>query len=136
MATPETEAGSRPLAQAARAWLGDALELAHVRLALLGVEASEHALDLARGLAWMMAAALLLPAALVCLLVLLTVLLWDTQRVLALALASGVLMATGAAAAWVGWQRLRGVAWFAASRAELARDVERLRGGRDAASQG
>lgn len=133
MATPGPGAGPEPLAQAARGWLRDALELARVRLALLGVEAGEHALAWARALAWLLAAALLLPVGLVCLLVLLTVLLWESHRVLALALASGVLLAIGVAAAWIGWHGLRGVTWFAASRAELARDVERLRGGRDAA---
>ena len=136
MVTPGPGAGPEPLAHAARGWLRDALELARVRLALLGVEAGEHALELARALAWLLAAALLLPAALVCLLVLLTVLLWESQRVLALALAAGVLLVAGGAAAWLGWQGLRGVGWFAASRAELARDVERLRGGRNAPPRG
>lgn len=131
MATSAPGGAPEPLWQAARGWLRDALELARVRLALLGVEAGEHALAVAQGMAWMLAAAVLLPAALTALLVLLTVLLWESHRVLALALASGVLLASGALAAWIGWQGLRRVTWFAASRAELARDVERLRGRRD-----
>jgi uncharacterized membrane protein YqjE len=131
MAMPGDDAGSRaePLLAAARGWLRDALELARVRLALLGVEASEHALALGTSLALLLAAAVLLSAALVSLLVLVTVLLWESQRVLALALSCGTLLGAGAAAAWAGLRRLRAVSWFEASRAELARDVERLRGG-------
>lgn len=127
MTTPGSGAGPQSLWQAARGWLHDALQLARVRLELLGVEAGEHALALGRGLALLMAAALLLPLALVGALVLLTVLLWETQRVLALALATGVLLAAGGVAAWAGWRTLRAITWFAASRAELARDAERLR---------
>ncbi|MCS6811809.1 MAG: phage holin family protein [Tepidimonas sp.] len=128
IASSGPEASPPPLWRAAHVWLRDALELARVRLALLGVEAGEHALALARGLALLLAAAVLLPAGLMALLVLLTVLLWESHRVLALALAAGVLLAAGAVAAWLGWRGLCAVGWFAASRAELARDVERLRG--------
>jgi uncharacterized membrane protein YqjE len=113
---------------AARGWLHDAVELLHVRLSLLGVEAQEHALDAALALAAMLAAAILVSLGLGFLAILLTVVLWDSYRVLVLAI-FGVSFLTGGALvlAWAlrGLRRMR---WFAASIEELGRDVERLRG--------
>jgi len=111
-----------------RGWLHDGTELLRVRLALLGTEAAEHGLDLTQSIAWAVAAAVLLSLGLGFAAVLLTVLLWDSHRVLALALFSGVFLTLGAVMALAARRRLAGVRWFEASAAELARDAERLRG--------
>ena len=121
-------AASRSLWSAARAWLHDAAELLRVRVALLGVEAREHALDVAEGLAAAVAAALLLVLGLGFLAVLLTVLLWDEHRLLALALFSVVFLTLGGVALLWARRRLLGIRWFVASTSELSRDLERLRG--------
>jgi len=99
-----------------------------VRLSLLGVEAQEHALDVVQALAAMLAAAILLSLGLGFLAILLTVVLWDSHRVLALAF-FGVSFLTGGALV-LSWavRRLQRTRWFAASIEELARDAERLRG--------
>lgn len=112
----------------ARGWLHDGTELVRVRLALLGTEAAEHALDLSQAIAWAVAAAVLLSLGLGFAAVLLTVLLWDTHRVLALALFTAVFLTLGGVLAVAARRRLAGVRWFEASAGELARDAERLRG--------
>jgi uncharacterized membrane protein YqjE len=113
---------------AARGWLHDTAELLRVRLSLLGVEAQEHALDVVQALAAMLAAAILLSLGLGFLAILLTVVLWDSHRVLVLAF-FGVSFLTGGALmlAWAV-RRLQRTRWFEASIEELARDAERLRG--------
>lgn len=121
-------AASESLWTATRGWLRDAAELLRVRLALLGVEAGGHALDVAEALAAAVAAAVLLSLGLGFLAVLLTVLLWDSHRLLALTLFTAVFLTLGGVALAWARRRLRGVRWFAASAAELARDVERLHG--------
>ena len=108
--------------------LRERLALLGVRLALLGVEAREHALDVAEGLAATVAAALLLVLGSGFLAVLLTVLLWESHRLLALALFSAVFLTLGVVALLWARRRLLGIRWFAASMSELDRDVERLRG--------
>lgn len=130
----QTDATREPLWSASRGWLRDAAELLRVRLALLGVEAGAHALDVAQALAAAVAAAVLLCLGLGFLAVLLTVLLWEGQRVLALALFAAVFLTLGAVALLWARRRLLGVRWFAASAAELQRDVQRLRGDRDGAA--
>ncbi|MCX7693243.1 phage holin family protein [Tepidimonas taiwanensis] len=124
-------AASTTLWGAARGALNDAAALLRVRLELLGVEAAEHALDVAQALGAAVAAAVLLSLGLGFLAVLLTVLWWDGHRLLALALFATVFLTLGAVALVWARARLRAVRWFAASAAELARDVERLRGGAD-----
>jgi uncharacterized membrane protein YqjE len=61
--------------------------------------------------------------------VLLTVLLWDSHRLLALAVLAALLLALGGVAAVVARRTLAAIQWFEASRTELARDVDRLRHG-------
>lgn len=121
-------AATESLFAGARGWLKDAAELLRVRLDLLGAEAGGHALDLVQAVAWAVAAALLLVLGLGFLVVLLTVLLWDSHRLLALAVATAVFLALGVVALAAARKRLLGIRWFEASQAELVRDVERLRG--------
>ncbi|WP_236640278.1 phage holin family protein [Tepidimonas charontis] len=116
------------LLQGVRGGLRDAVELLRVRLALLGTEAAAHALDVAQALAWAVAAAVLLALGLGFLAVLLTVALWDSHRLLALAVFSTLFLGGGAAALWLARRTLGSVHWFEASVTELARDGERLRG--------
>jgi uncharacterized membrane protein YqjE len=107
--------------------LRDGLELVRVRLALLGVEAQDHAQAVVMSLCLGLAATLLLCLGLGFLAVLLTVLWWEGQRTLALALFSAVFLTLGAVAAWAAWRGLsRQSPWFASSTRELARDVEKL----------
>lgn len=114
--------------QGLKGTLRDGLELAQVRLTLLSVEAQDHA----RAVLWSfwlgLAAALLLCIGLGFLAVLLTVLWWEGQRTLALALFAGVFLTLGSVAAWAAWRGIRRQSpWFASSARELARDVERLK---------
>lgn len=117
-----------PLATSLRGWLRDGVQLLRVRLELLGVEAQEHALDAIGLLVGGVAAAMLLGAGLVFLSVLLTVLLWDSQRVLVLAVLATLFLTLGAVALWwtrVQWRAM--VGWFSASVGELRQDEERLK---------
>lgn len=107
--------------------LRDGLELVRVRLALLGVEAQDHAQAVVVSLCLGLAATLLLCLGLGFLAALLTVLWWEGQRTLALALFTAVFLTLGAVAAWAAWRGLRRQSpWFASSTRELARDVEKL----------
>lgn len=101
--------------------------LLRTRLALLKVEAQEEAGRLISMLLWGVAAALLGVAGLVFLAVLLTVLLWEEHRLLALAVFTTVFLG-GAAFAVTSILRLarQGSQLFAASLAELRRDEEAL----------
>lgn len=114
--------------QGLKGTLRDGLELAQVRLALLGVEAQDHARAVAMSFWLGLAAALLLCMGLGFLAVLLTVLWWDGQRTLALALFTAVFLTLGGVAAWAAWRGLRRQSpWFESSTRELARDVARLK---------
>jgi uncharacterized membrane protein YqjE len=122
-------AASESVLAGVRGWLLDGAELLRVRVALLGTEAAEHALDLARALFWATVAAWLLAMGVGFVAVLLTVLLWDSHRLLALAVLAVLLLALGGVAAVVARRTLAAIQWFEASRTELARDVDRLRHG-------
>ncbi len=121
-------AAAEPLGSAVRGWLYDTAELLRVRLALLGVEAAEHVQAVAEAMGAAVAAAVLLTLGLGFLAVLLTVLFWEGHRLLALAVFTAVFLTLGSVALAWAQRRLRGIRWFAASAAELARDMERLRG--------
>ena len=119
---------SESLLAGLKGWLHDGTELLRVRLELLAVEARGHALDVVALLTLGLAAVLLLVLGLVFLAVLLTVLLWDSHRVLALAVFATIFLTLGAVAcagAVRAWRRQE--RWFEASAAELAQDAERLR---------
>lgn len=116
------------MATSLRGWLHDGVQLLRVRLELLGVEAQEHALDAISLLLGGLAAVSLLGTGLVFMAVLFTVLLWDSQRVLVLALLTAMFLTLGAVALW--WVRAKWratVSWFAASVSELRQDEERLK---------
>ncbi len=111
-----------------RGLLADVFELAQVRLELFTVEARQ---ELSR-LTWMAVMAALavvfVSFGLIFLAIFLTVLLWDTQRLLALGIFTTIFLGGGVVMALVAFQRARqGVNMFAATRDELRRDQERLR---------
>ena len=111
-----------------RSLLGSGLELVQVRLSLLGVEVQEEVARLGR--LWLLATVccVLLAVGLVFVAILITVALWDSHRLLALAAFSAVFLTAGA----VAWAMLhqglqQGSGLFKASLAELRADIERLR---------
>ncbi|MDR1967848.1 MAG: phage holin family protein [Burkholderiaceae bacterium] len=111
-----------------RALLADVIELVQVRLELLTVEARQ---ELARR-TWMVVLAVLAVAfagfGLIFLALFLTVLLWDSQRLLALGIFTVIFLGGSLVLALLARQRARQSArMFAATREELRRDHERLR---------
>jgi uncharacterized membrane protein YqjE len=111
-----------------RALLADVTELVQVRLELLTVEARQ---ELARR-TWMAVMAMLAVVfagfGLIFLALFLTVLLWDSQRLLALGVFTVVFLGGALVLALLAWQRARqGAQMFAATCEEFRRDHERLR---------
>lgn len=109
--------------------MGTLLEMLQVRLELFNVEAQEE-LQRVLGLLLFGAVALvLLSLGLVFLSMLITIALWDSHRLLALAVFATLFLSLGAVCAWVARQRARasGTRFFAASAEELRRDRERLK---------
>jgi len=111
-----------------RGLLADVFELAQIRLELFTVEARQE-LSRLTGMAVLAALAVVFVSfGLIFLAVFLTVLLWDTQRLLALGIFTAVFLGGGAVMALLAWQRARQSAqMFAATRDQLRRDQERLR---------
>jgi uncharacterized membrane protein YqjE len=104
------------------------LTLLQVRLELLSVEAQEEVVRVVGLLLWGLVAALLLAMGLGFLAIFITVALWDTQRLLALAVFTPLFLTLGGIATWMAWQRARrGSTLFASSLAELRQDREQLR---------
>ncbi|MFT3779571.1 MAG: phage holin family protein [Ottowia sp.] len=125
MTRPSADPGT---AARVRGLLADVFELAQVRLELFTVEARQ---ELSR-LTWMAVMAALavvfVSFGLIFLAIFLTVLLWDTQRLLALGVFTTLFLGGGLVLAGLAWQRARqGARMFAATRDELRRDQERLR---------
>lgn len=124
---PHADPAPERVTQALRGWLHDGVQLLRVRLELLSVEAREHALAVVELLVAAMAAVILLGLGLGFLAVLLTVLLWDSHRLLALAIFATLFLTLGGVALlmlrsrWQASQR-----WFDASLGELRQDGERL----------
>lgn len=111
-----------------RGLFADVLELAQVRLELFTVEARE---ELSR-LTWLAVlgslAVVFVSFGLIFLSVFLTVLVWDTHRLVALGIFTTLFLGGGLVLALLAWQRARqGARMFFASRDELRRDQERLR---------
>jgi len=104
-----------------------ALTLGLNRLQLLGVELDEESTRLLSLLAYGAVALIAIAAGLVFLAVFLTVLFWDSNRLLALGVFSALFLGIGAMAAVValGYARRKSVL-FAASLAELRKDREVL----------
>ena len=127
MAGEETQPAPERVTQALRGWLHDGVQLLRVRLELLSVEAREQVLAVVGLLLAGLAAVLLLGFGLVFLAVLLTVLLWDGHRVLALSVFATLFLTLGGLALlllrsrWQASQR-----WFESSLDELRQDGERL----------
>lgn len=121
----------RPSGRAApslRGLLLSLVQLAQLRLELLSVDAREGALRLGELLLYGALAVLFLGLGLGFLAILLTVLLWDSQRLLALTVFATLFLTLGGVAVWRVRERLgEGVDWFSASREELQRDAEQLR---------
>ena len=111
-----------------RGLFADLLELAQVRLELFTVEAR---VELSR-LTWLAVlgalAVVFVSFGLIFLAIFLTVLVWDTHRLVALGIFTTLFLGGGLVLALLAWQRARqGARMFAASRDELRRDQERLR---------
>ncbi|MDO9149290.1 MAG: phage holin family protein [Hydrogenophaga sp.] len=107
---------------------GTVLELLQVRLELLSVEAQEEALRIAALLVYSAFAVSLLSLGLGFLAMLITVALWDSHRLLPLAVFAVLFLALGGLAAYQARQRvLSGSRLFSASLDELRRDREDLR---------
>lgn len=116
------------LAASLKGLVGTVLTLLQVRLELLSVEAQEEVARVVGLLLYGVVAVILLALGLGFLAILITVALWETQRLLALAVFATLFLALGGVAAWLAYQRLqRGTALFAASLAELQQDRDRLR---------
>jgi len=116
------------LAVSLRGFSASLVEFLAVRLELVSVEAREEALRLAELLLFGAIAILLLGLGLSFLAILLTVLLWDSHRLLALAVFATVFLTLGGLAAFAARARLaRGSRLFGASLAELERDRQSLR---------
>lgn len=116
------------LAVSLRGLAASLVEFLAIRLELLGVEAREEALRLGELLLYGALAVLLLGLGLTFLAILLTVLLWDSHRLLVLAVFSAVFLTLGVVASVAARARLaRGSRLWEGSLAELERDKESLR---------
>lgn len=103
------------------------IEIVHVRLELITVEARDEALRLTELLVYGALAVAFLTFGIAFLAVLLTVLLWDSHRLLALTLFSTLFITLGAVAAVVAKARMsEGTRLFASSLDELKRDRDSL----------
>jgi uncharacterized membrane protein YqjE len=116
------------LAASLKGLAGTVLTLLQVRLELLSVEAQEEVVRVVGLLLYGMVAVIFLALGLGFVAILLTVALWETQRLLALAVFATLFLSLGGVAAWLAYQRAqRGSALFVASLAELRQDREQLR---------
>ncbi len=122
MATPQR------LSSSLKGLAATVLELLQLRLELLSVEAQEEVLRVGALLVYGAVAVAFLSLGVVFLALLITVALWDSHRVLALALFTGLFLLMGGVAAWLARERVRsGTRLFSASVEELRQDREGLR---------
>ena len=132
--TPGGEASRAGLFASLKGLFGTSLALAQNRLQLLGVELAEERGRLLSLLTYGAIALICLSAGLVFLAVFLTVLLWDSHRLLALGVFSALFLGAGIATLLVAMNHARaGSTLFKASLAELARDREALAQGESVA---
>lgn len=116
-----------PLARSLRGLAATLLGLAQVRLELLSVEAREEALRLGEILLYGAIALTMLSVGVAFFAIFLTVLLWDSHRLLALAVFATLFLSGGIVAAWVARDRVRqGSRLFAQSIRELQKDRTKL----------
>lgn len=110
-----------------RGFAATSVALLRTRLELLKVEAQEEVGRVTSLLFWGVAAVLLGVSGLVFLALFITVLLWDSQRLLALGVFSALFLAATAVAVGMVWRLVgRRSQLFAASLAELRRDEAAL----------
>ena len=125
--TPGGTASRAGLFASLKGLFGTSLALVQNRLQLLGVELAEERLRLLSLATYGAIALICLGAGLVFLAVFLTVLLWDSHRLLALGVFSALFLGAGIATLLVAMNHARaGSTLFKASLAELARDREAL----------
>lgn len=126
----------RGLFASTKGLLGTGVTLLHNRLELLGVELAEERSRLVSLLAYGGAAFLCLAAGLVFLSIFLTVLLWDSNRLLALGIFSALFLGAGIASLTLALSLSRsGSKLFSASLAELRKDRDALSAGAAKRSQ-
>lgn len=122
MATPQR------LSSSLKGLAATVLELLQLRLELLSVEAQEEVLRVGALLVYGAVAVAFLSLGVVFLALLITVALWDSHRVLALAVFTALFLLMGGVAAWLARARVRsGTRLFSASVEELRQDREGLR---------
>jgi uncharacterized membrane protein YqjE len=122
MATPQR------LSSSLRGLAATVLELLQLRLELLSVEAQEEVLRVGALLVYGAVAVTFLSLGVVFLALLITVALWDSHRLLALAVFTALFLVLGGVAAWLARERVRsGTRLFSASVEELRQDREGLR---------
>lgn len=116
------------LAVSLKGFFSSLIELVHVRLELITIEARDEALRLTELLVYGALAIAFLTFGIAFVAVLLTVLLWDSHRLLALTLFSTLFITLGVLAAVVARARMaEGTRLFASSLDELKRDRDSLR---------
>lgn len=115
------------LAVSLKGFVASLIEIVHVRLELITVEARDEALRLTELLVYGALAIAFLTFGIAFVAVLLTVLLWDSHRLLALTLFSTLFITLGVLAAVVARARMvEGTRLFASSLDELKRDRDSL----------
>lgn len=120
-------AASQGLFASARGLLGTGVALLHNRLELLGVELAEERVRVVSLVAYSGAAFLCIAAGLIFLAIFFTVLLWESNRLLALGVFSALFLGAGIASLMLAKNLARsGSKLFSASLAELRRDREAL----------
>ena len=126
MATPQRFSSS------VRGLASTVLELVQIRLELFSIEAQEEVLRVGALLVYGAVAVAFLSLGVVLLALLITVALWDTHRLLALGVFTGLFLVTGGVAAWLARERVRsGTYLFSASVEELRQDREGLRAAKE-----
>lgn len=122
-------ADARPgLYASVKGLLGTSLTLLQTRIQLLATELEEERQRVLALLLWGAVAVLALGAGLLFLAIFLTVLLWDSQRLLVLGIFTALFLGIGAVAVYLSCKLGRSPSGlFAASMAELSRDRAALR---------
>jgi uncharacterized membrane protein YqjE len=116
-----------------RGLLGTGVTLLHNRLQLLGVELAEERVRLVSMLAYGGTAFLCIAAGLIFLAILLTVLMWESNRLLALGIFAALFLGAGIASAALALSLARGGSkLFSATLAELRKDRDALSAGETA----
>ena len=117
----------RGLFASTKGLLGTGVTLLHNRLELLGVELAEERVRLISLLAYGAAGVLCILAGLIFFAIFLTVLLWESNRLLALGAFSALFLGAGIASLTLAMSLARaGSSLFSASLAELRKDREAL----------